>query len=79
VLSKLEGTVFPLVRSQLDVLTASLNEPRGLARHQRLCTLTSELPQLAGEIFFDANEYTEAAHSYTLAATASKEARAFDL
>ena len=38
-----------------------------------------ELLQLAGEIFFDANKYSAAAHCYTLAATASNEADAFDL
>jgi tetratricopeptide (TPR) repeat protein len=44
-----------------------------------LCELVSELLQLAGEIFFDANKYTDAARCYTLAATAGKEAGAFDL
>ena len=79
VLSKFKGTVLPLVRDQFDVLVASLNRSRGLPVHQRLCELTSELLQLAGEIFFDANEYSDAAHCYTLAAAASKEASAFDL
>lgn len=79
VLSKSKGVVLPLVRSQLDVLTVSLKQSRGLSTHQRLCELASELLQLAGEIFFDANKYTDAAHCYTLAATASKEAGAFDL
>ncbi len=79
VLSKSKGAVLPLVRSQLDVLMVSLNQSRGLSTHQRLCELTSGLLQLAGEIFFDANKYTDAAHCYTLAATASKEACAFDL
>jgi hypothetical protein len=44
-----------------------------------LCALTADLFQLAGEIFFDANAYTDAAHCYTLAAQASKNANAFDL
>ncbi len=79
VLSKSKGAVFPLVRSQLDVLTVSLNQSRGLSAHQRLCELISGLLQLAGEIFFDANKYTDAAHCYTVAAIASKEAGAFDL
>ncbi len=78
VLSKFKGAVFPLVRSQLDALAASLSKPRGVAGHQRLCSLASELLQLAGEIFFDANKYTDAAHCYTLAATAGKEAGALD-
>lgn len=34
---------------------------------------------MAGEIYFDGNRYTEAAHCYTLAATASREATGFDL
>jgi tetratricopeptide (TPR) repeat protein len=55
------------------------NQSRGISTHQRLCELASELLQLAGEIFFDANKYTDAAHCYALAATASKEADAFDL
>ncbi len=79
VLSKSKGVVLPMVRSQLDVLTVSLSQSRGLSTHQRLCELASELLQLAGEIFFDANKYTDAAYCYTLAATASKEAGAFDL
>lgn len=79
VLSKSKGAVLPLVRSQLDVLMVSLDQSRGLSTHQRLCELTSGLLQLAGEIFFDANRYTDAAHCYALAATASKEAGAFDL
>jgi DNA-binding XRE family transcriptional regulator len=79
VLSKSKGAVLPLVRSQLDMLTVSLSQSRGLSTHQRLCELVSGILQLAGEIFFDANKYTDAAHCYTLAATASKEADAFDL
>ncbi len=79
VLSRFKGAVLPLVRSQLDVLMASLSQSRGPVTHQRLCALTSELLQLAGEIFFDANRYTDAAYCYTLAATAGKEANAFDL
>lgn len=79
VLSQSKGAVLPLVRDQLDVLVASFNESRGLPAHRRLCELASELLQLAGEIFFDANKYTDAAHCYTLAANASKEADAFDL
>jgi transcriptional regulator with XRE-family HTH domain len=79
VLSEFKAAVFPLVRNQLDALAASLSKPRGVAGHQRLCSLASELLQLAGEIFFDANRYTDAAHCYTLAATASKEAGALDL
>ena len=78
-LSKSKGAVLPLVRDQLDVLITGLSRSRGISEHRRLCALASELLQLAGEIFFDANMYSDAAYCYNLAATASKEAAAFDL
>lgn len=79
VLSKSKGAVLPLVRDHLEVLVFSLNRSKGISTHRRLCALTSELLQLAGEIFFDANKYSDAAYCYTLAAAASKEADGFDL
>lgn len=79
VLSKSKGAVLPTVRSQLDVLVANLNQSQRISAHHRLCELIGDLLQLAGEIFFDANRYTDAAYCYALAATASKEAGAFDL
>lgn len=79
VLSKFKRSALPLVRNQLDVLIVSLNQSRGISTHQLLCRLVSELLQLAGEIFFDANKYGDAAYCYTLAATASKEVDEFDL
>lgn len=79
VLSKSKGSALPLVRDQLDVLITGLSRSRGISEHRRLCALASELLQLAGEIFFDANMYSDAAYCYTLAASASKEADAFDL
>ena len=79
VLSKSKGAVLPLVRDQLDVLIFSLNRSQGMSTHRRLCALASELLQLAGEIFFDANKYSDAAYCYTLAAAAGKEADVFDL
>ena len=74
-----KAQVLPLVREQLAVLTTRLAEPHERRTHQRLCALASDLFQLAGEIFFDADRYTDAAHCYTLAASAGKEAGAFDL
>lgn len=71
--------VLPLVRNQLDVLSDGLRQSHGHAVHERLCTLAADLFQLTGEIFFDGSHYTDAAHCYTLAATAGKEARSFDL
>ena len=78
-LSRTKGAAFPLVREQLDVLVSALQRSCGPAMHRRLCELVSDLFQLAGEILFDGNKYTHAAHCYTLAATAGKEAAAFDL
>ncbi|MGH3905534.1 MAG: transcriptional regulator, partial [Pseudonocardiaceae bacterium] len=79
VLSQSKAAVFPLVCSQLEVLTVSLGQSKEVGAHRRLCALVGELLQLAGEVFFDANRYTDAAHCYTLAAAVSKEAEAFDL
>jgi hypothetical protein len=73
-----KAQALPLVHSQFDVLTDSLAHPGSLAAHTRLCTLTADLLQLAGEVLFDGNAYTEAAHCYTLAASAAKEAGAYD-
>jgi tetratricopeptide (TPR) repeat protein len=71
--------VLPVVRRQLDVLSRALSQPSDLSVHRRLCALAADLFQLAGEIFFDRNSYTDAAHCYALAATAGREAHAFDL
>jgi tetratricopeptide (TPR) repeat protein len=69
----------PVVQQQLDVLTRSLQAPHDGHVHRRLCALAGDLFQLTGEIFFDGNRYTDAAHCYSLAASASKEAEAYDL
>lgn len=78
-LSESKRTVYPLVRQQIDLLTGGLRRAHSSAAHQRLCLLTGDLLQLAGEILFDSDRYTDAAHCYKLAADASKEAGAFDL
>ncbi|WP_103343904.1 helix-turn-helix transcriptional regulator [Amycolatopsis sp. CA-126428] len=77
-LSTSKAETLPMVRRQLDVLTGSLQHADAHA-YSRLCVLAGDLFQLAGEIFFDGNAYTDAAHCYTLAASASKQAQAFDL
>jgi transcriptional regulator with XRE-family HTH domain len=71
--------MLPAVRRQLGALTASLRSARTEAIHRRLCGSVSDLFQLCGEILFDADQYTDAAHCYTLAVTAAKGADAFDL
>ncbi|WP_241829046.1 helix-turn-helix domain-containing protein [Saccharothrix sp. CB00851] len=78
-LAPTKSEVLPLVRAQLDVLSTGLRHPQTPAIRQRLCELSADLFQLAGEIFFDGDRYTDAAHCYTLAATAGKEADAPDL
>lgn len=78
-MSTSKRTVYPLVRQQLSSLRAKLERPHNSAAHIHLCTLISDLLQLAGEISFDGNHYTEAAHCYALAVSASKEAEAYDL
>ncbi|MFJ6217265.1 transcriptional regulator [Streptomyces sp. NPDC092296] len=74
-----KSQVLPLVRDQLDVLRAEIGGSPGAEARRDLCVLISDLFQLAGEAFFDSSSYTEAAHCYTLAAEAGKEAAAFDL
>jgi hypothetical protein len=78
-LSRSKRLVFPIVRDQLGVMTGSLQRAQGSAEFGRLCALASDLFQLAGEILFDGSRYTDAAHCYTLAATAAREARSPDL
>lgn len=78
-LSSNKAAALPMVRGQLDVLIVAMQEVQGSGPHQRLCALAADLFQLAGEIMFDGNQYTSAAHCYTLAAQAAKEANALDL
>jgi len=56
--------VLPLVNDHLTVITSRLRNAREAARRE-LCALASDLFQLSGEIFFDQNRYTDAAHCYT--------------
>ncbi|MFB6726267.1 helix-turn-helix transcriptional regulator [Kribbella sp. NPDC056345] len=78
-LSRNKRAAFSLVQGQLEVLVAALQEARRSAVHHSVCELASDLFQLAGEIHFDGNQYTSAAHCYTLAAQAAKGAGALDL
>ncbi|MFQ6195017.1 helix-turn-helix domain-containing protein [Streptomyces sp. NPDC000405] len=76
-LARSKGSVYPIVRDQLSTLNEALADTRGNSRP--LLNAASDLFQLAGEVAFDANRYTDAAASYSLAASVSKDARAFDL
>ncbi|MFD9688344.1 helix-turn-helix domain-containing protein [Kitasatospora sp. NPDC059088] len=71
--------VYPLVRHQLGVLTAGLRSVTSDSGRKPLCESAADLYQLAGEILFDANHYTDAAQCYTLAAAAAREASKYDL
>ncbi|MFD7506256.1 helix-turn-helix transcriptional regulator [Streptomyces sp. NPDC059850] len=77
-LARAKGAVYPIVSDQLADLAKALNG-RSDKEGQALCGAAADLFQLAGELAFDGNRYTDAAASYTLAASASKEAGAFDL
>ncbi|MET7947421.1 transcriptional regulator [Micromonospora sp. NPDC005324] len=77
--AEFKAAVSPLVNRQLTMLTANLRRSHTTPVHRRLCGVTADLLQLAGEVAFDANAYSEAAHCYTLAATAAREAAAYDL
>ncbi|AGP55785.1 hypothetical protein M271_21210 [Streptomyces rapamycinicus NRRL 5491] len=68
----------PIVSGQLAALAEALDGRYG-KDGQALCGAAADLFQLAGELAFDGNRYTDAAASYTLAASAGKEAGSFDL
>ncbi|MFD3558503.1 helix-turn-helix transcriptional regulator [Streptomyces sp. NPDC058686] len=76
-LARSKRSVQPIVRDQLAALNVSLGDGEG--PFGGLCVAAGDLFQLAGELAFDGNQHTDAAASYSLAASASKEAGAFDL
>ncbi|WP_433871442.1 helix-turn-helix domain-containing protein [Saccharopolyspora sp. CA-218241] len=71
--------VLPLARRQVALLKKCLDEPQRAEDRRRLCRLAGDVFQLCGEIFFDGGGYADAAHCYSIAAHASKEAREYDL
>ncbi|WP_415950614.1 helix-turn-helix domain-containing protein [Streptomyces sp. KLOTTS4A1] len=77
-LASSKQSVYPLVRDQAIALSHALRASHGEG-HKRLCADVGDLFQLAGEIMFDGNRYTDAAHCYTLAASAAREAGNPDL
>ncbi|WP_079429491.1 MULTISPECIES: helix-turn-helix domain-containing protein [Streptomyces] len=77
-LARTKGTVYPVVRDQLTTLKEALSARRD-GNSLPLLNAAADLFQLAGEVAFDANRYTDAAASYTLAASVGKEAQAYDL
>jgi transcriptional regulator with XRE-family HTH domain len=77
-LTRPKRLLYPLVHHQLAVLVDRLHRARSAVEHRQLCVLSCELFQLAGEIFFDADRYTDAAYCYSLAASAGREVRSYD-
>jgi transcriptional regulator with XRE-family HTH domain len=77
-LARSKRLVYPLVRDQLSLLIGQMQQTRSAQPRQQLCVQVCELFQLAGEIFFDSNRYTDAACCYNLAADAGREARSYD-
>jgi len=75
-LARTKSSVRPLVTDQLTTLSQAFESGRDSGK---LCHLTADLFQLAGELAFDGDRYTEAAQCYTLAMSASREAGAYDL
>jgi DNA-binding SARP family transcriptional activator len=74
-----KSSVLHGVVGQLKTLVQFLQEPHPGSVHSRLCTLVSDLSQLAGEVFFDLHEHESAQACYMFAASAAKEAGAYDL
>ncbi|MGW1602948.1 helix-turn-helix transcriptional regulator [Streptomyces eurythermus] len=72
-------TLYPVIRRHLGSLTEDMERARGHTGHKRVGTRVADLYQLAGELFFDARDNALSAHCYALAASAAKEARAYDL
>ncbi|MEI5102024.1 helix-turn-helix transcriptional regulator [Streptomyces sp. PmtG] len=77
-LARSKGAVYPVVRDQLTTLNEAL--AAGTRDNSRpLLNAAADLFQLAGEVFFDANRYADAAAAHSLAASVSKDARAYGL
>ncbi|MEU3410176.1 helix-turn-helix domain-containing protein [Streptomyces sp. NPDC006658] len=72
-------TLYPVVRRQLGSLAEEMEHARGDTGHRHVSTRIADLYQLAGELFFDARDNALSAHCYALAASAAREARAYDL
>lgn len=74
-----KSAVFDDARAHLGALMSALRNARGQELERRLRELIADSLQMTGEIFFDSNHYTEAAHCYTLAGNFAAEAHAYDL
>jgi transcriptional regulator with XRE-family HTH domain len=77
-LARSKTSVIAVVRDQLIALNDALRTGNS-RRIGDLCQAAGDLYQLSGELAFDGNRYTDAATAYTLAASASSNAHAYDL
>ena len=75
-LARSKSAILPMIRDQLSVLGTEF-DTSGSSR--TLCRLSADLFQLAGEVLFDMNQYTDAAQSYMLAMQVSREGSEYDL
>jgi hypothetical protein len=78
-LSSSKSTVLDGFLGQLKTVTGLLGDARGVSLQSGLGILASDLAQLAGEVFFDTNDYSMAQSCYTFAAATAKEAAHYDL
>ncbi|MFD5027160.1 helix-turn-helix transcriptional regulator [Streptomyces sp. NPDC058373] len=76
-LARSKRAVHPVIRDQLTTLNEALASGRGPTRP--LMSAAADLFQLAGEVAFDSNLYSEATSSYALAASVGRDAGAYDL
>lgn len=67
------------VLGQIKTLLHFLRETQAASSYRKLSALTSEMSQLAGEIFFDCQDHHSAATCYAFSATAAKDAEDYDL
>lgn len=74
-----KSSVLDGVLGQLKMHIQFLKEAHATQTRQRLCVLTSDMSQLAGEIFFDMHDHDTAQSCYVFAASSAKEANAYDL
>ncbi len=77
--SSAKVTVLDGVLGHLKTLIGMLRTSNSTPLHRGLSVLACDLAQLAGEIFFDNNDYETAQSCYTFAAAAAKEATHYDL
>jgi tetratricopeptide (TPR) repeat protein len=77
--ASVKSSVLPSVQTQIRMLTRGVQQSHSTEQHSQLCALAGDVFQLAGEVFFDSNRYSEAAQYYAAAIDVSKDANAYDL